>query len=382
MSLRCLLSASLVAGALAAAPAFAAPPLGADQNPPRYVDEPELYLSLYNPGGGDGGYLFRIHAHLYGVTGDSDAVRLDWMQKGKVLASQRCRIEKDGDEGLVSCDWEGKRLFAAGEVTANLIYIDDQEEKEYLLRPFKVQVGTFYWMGKKNYQIVGDDLLGSAYVWHATTSDEFHRGEHEVRFYFWVAKAVGNISTQLRCTVDGKRQPDFKANLGNFDTTFELEDDSYGGEEPNRYHWTPVVLRPEALFYGTREEAKAATNSDMDPADTRVLAELPGAWSCDVRSDGQVLRTLRFEVTKEGRVAPHPAQSAPGAPRLLPSVAMVELILPKQNSFDERVRPDAIKASDRYGLPWPRHDSIKARHAQLPPASGLPDPGKGKKRGK
>ena len=92
MSLCRLLSAPLLIGALAA-PAFAAPPLGADQNPPKYVDEPELFLSLYNPGGGDGGYVFRIHAHVYGVTGDADAVRLDWMQKGKLLASQRCRME-------------------------------------------------------------------------------------------------------------------------------------------------------------------------------------------------------------------------------------------------------------------------------------------------
>jgi hypothetical protein len=375
---RLLLAAPILAGL--AAPTLAAPPLGADQTPPKYVDEPELYLMLYNSGGGDGGYIFRIHAHLYGVTGDADAVRLDWMQKGKVLASQRCPIERDGDQGRVRCDWAGERLHAAGEITANLIYIDDQEEKEYLLRPFKLNVGTFYWMKKKRYQIVGDDLLGSAYVWHQTTSDEFHRGEHELRFYFWVAKAVGNLEAQLRCTVDGKRQPDFKVWLNSNNSTVELEDDSTGTDL--RYHWTPISMAPAGLLFGTREEARAATNADLDPAEVRVLAELPGAWACDVRSEGKVLRSLRFTVTPEGRVAPHPAQAAKGAPKLLPSVSIVEIVLPKENGFDERVRPDAMRASDRYGLPWPQHESTEARRASLPPASGLPDPGKGKKRGK
>jgi hypothetical protein len=103
---------------------------------------------------------------------------------------------------------------------------------------------------------------------------------------------------------------------------------------------------------------------------------MPGAWACDLRSDGQVLRSFRFQVSAKGRVLPSAAQGAAGFPLLHPDVVHVDMRIPAKGHGETRFRPQAIRKSMRYGMPWPKHPAIDAFLKSLPPASGLPDPGK------
>jgi hypothetical protein len=370
-TLRFLLPA-LVASPLAAH--AGGPPSGMTHTPPRFVDEADLYVSLWNPAGGNGGYKFRVSAHLFGVGSDADAVRVDWTQNGKTIASQRCPLRVDGDQALITaCDYapkDDKWLTTTGKISANLVYVDDQDSKEYLLRKATVDVGTFYWQKKKLYQVVADDLLGSAIAWHRTTTDEFHRGEHEVRFYFWAAKGV-NVDAKFRCAIDGKKEKDLDGQMGG-DNDIEMDDDASG--KVIHYHWTHVEAYSNKMFWGTRDEVTKARNG-APAADALVLGEHPGLWECEIRQAGASVRTLRFKVDDKGRIEQPPAQAALDGAHLHDSEALVEIDLPK-TPYDDRVRPDAIRASMPYGLPWPKDAAVQAHLKTLPAASGFPNPGK------
>jgi hypothetical protein len=371
--LRTLVTTTLAAGTLAiAAPAFAAVPLGSEQTPPRYVDETDLLMTLY---GGSDGYTIHSYARVIGVTSPSDAVQMEISQKGKILATKRCAFNQvDGDQGELKCDYDEKRLKATGPVQVDLVYLNDQNDEKYLLRRFDLTIAAYHWNKEPHYQIVGDDLIGSAFLWHKVTGDDYGRGESELRFYFWTARSIGLIKGQLRCTVDGKKQPDFEANLG---SNVDISAEELIKDTRNTYVWARGEMEVSGLYWGTRAEVTKARRSEPGTND-RLLVDLPGAWACDLRSDGKVIRQFNFTVTKEGKVAPHPAQSAKGAPMLMPGVVMLDMRLPKDDSFDERVNPAAIKAGHRWGLKWPDDPTVKEMLNNLPKKSGLPDPGKGK----
>jgi hypothetical protein len=348
--------------------AFSAPPPGTSHDPPRYVDEADLYFTLWN---GDGGYKFRVHARVFGVGDNADAVRIDYTQGGKTVAQQRCKLAREGtDQGVMRCDYEGKLLTTTGNIVANLIYVDDQDGKEYLLRTLKGKVATYYWQKKKSYQLVPDDLLGSAIAWHRTTADELHRGEHELKFYFWAARGFGGTEAKLRCSVDGKRQPDVEVFLSAGSENIEMEDDSTGKDV--RYKWSPMTLEIRHLYFGTKEEAEAARHHPFADGE-RALADLPGAWDCDLRLDGAVIRQFKFAVSDKGRIL---SQWQPTQGMLMPSEAYLHITLPK-TPWDDRVRPDAIRAGFAYGMAWPSDAAIKSQLKLLPGASGFPEPGAG-----
>jgi hypothetical protein len=354
------------------------PPMASQQSPPWFVDETDLELSLLDR---VGGYVFHLETRIFGPISPSDAARVDFMQGGKVLGSQRCPLDRKfrGDSASLNCDYEGNPIKAVGQVTANLIYIDDQAEKEYLIRQFNVTVAVFPWMQDKHYQIFHDDMLGVAYVWHAVTRDS---DNHKIQFQFWTAGGFKE-RPHLRCSVNGRKEPDFQAyhvtSVGN------VSEDALISGKQLTYSWGPQIVIPDRLLWGTREEVMEARNwNDKEfkrltsEGGYRLLADMAGDWSCDLRHQGSVIRQFSFQVNDRGRILQSAAQSAPGFPRLVTGVAHVDMRLPAKNSFDTRVRPGAIAKSMPYGMPWPKHPMIDAFRQSLPPASGLPDLGTGK----
>jgi hypothetical protein len=100
----------------------------------------------------------------------------------------------------------------------------------------------------------------------------------------------------------------------------------------------------------------------------RFLGDHPGAWSCDLRVDGRVLRSLMFSVGADGRVAPHPEQTGPQAFRMVPGLTLIDVRLPSSPP-DEYVDPAAIRASLQFGQPRRQADAWTASLATLPAAS-------------
>jgi hypothetical protein len=229
------------------------------------------------------------------------------------------------------------------------------------LRALKLKVVATTFLKHKSYQVLGDDLLGGAIAWHADESNPPIK-QLAPSFFFWIAKQDSGKVDSLRCSVDGKRQPDFQAHMGNNDV-IEILDDSNGKEQ--RYYWTRIELSVYGLLHGSREQAakvRGGTAGSL-PKDMRLMADLPGLWECEVRSDGAVVRTLKFTVGNDGMIK----ATAPQLTKLPPSEVWVELGFPDK-PYDDRVRPDAIKRGLRFGLPWPSGAVPK-----LPAASGLPD---------
>jgi len=371
-----IVSLSLVA---AVAPAASAGPklaLASEQTPPKFVDVTDLAV---DGASSDAGYRPRITTYVHGVTSDADAVRFEVMQKGKVLVSQRCPVDGlDKERARVSCTFDGKPLTATGDLTAQLVFIDDKAEKEYLLRELKLKVQAFTFVGRTGYQVVQDDTLGEAYIWQKQIGSRFE--DYMLYGYFWTANNE-TFAGKLRCTVAGAKTPDIDVSTDTGKVVVEALDNASG--EERRTKWNQTTLRFEHLWFGKRDEVIKFRDSGGDYKDHRFLGDNPGDWACDLRKDGAVVRTFRFHVNDQGRIDPHPAQSAAGAPMLRPGVAMIDVRLPAKNTFDLRVRGAAIKGSMAYGMPWPKHDSLKEMLAAAPADSGFPDPGKGgKKKGK
>jgi hypothetical protein len=352
------------------APSFAfagKPPVpGSQHSPPLFIDESTAIVSLTTHG--SQGYVFRARAMISGTTSASDTVRLDWKQGGKLLASAKCGYVADAAQrlGEAVCSYEGAELHAKGAIDAELVLFDDKEEKDFLVRTFKVTVASWKEIGNTTlYQIVPDDLLGIAWAfhyWQPEASDD-----RRPQFRFWVAGDV-KVGGALRCTVDGTKLDDIEATL---DSVVGAEEITAEHTPPHgaqvTYSWKHVQISPRILF-GKKENPTGGDTTGL-----RFLIDNPGSWECKVRTEGKTIRELVFTVTKDGMIAQDEIQTGTHAIATLPSTSLIRIRIPK-DAGDSRVRPAAMKKSIGFGLAWPDHPSIKAIHAAFPPASGLPDP--------
>lgn len=128
-----LVSVVACASTAAVAHAGTAPLLGTAHNPPLFVDESTTSVSL--GGQGEKGYWFDQTAWITGYK-KGDRIRLDWTQKGEVVGRAKCEYDarSDNSGSLFHCKYRGTPIKAVGLVEALLIYEDDADDKEYLVR--------------------------------------------------------------------------------------------------------------------------------------------------------------------------------------------------------------------------------------------------------
>ncbi len=96
------------------------------------------------------------------------------------------------------------------------------------------------------------------------------------------------------------------------------------------------------MFTGTKAGAK--DKGFVGNADKAFfLGDHAGKWECKVRdtSDGKTIRELNFTVDPTGYIASDEMNTGKGAIPTVPGVVMVDILprFPKDNKFDERVRP-------------------------------------------
>ena len=352
--------------------AFAdAKPLPASQHtPPIKFDEASVSIELN--GQSDAGYNFHSHMELNGLTSKTDRVRLDWKSGGKIVASAKCNIGMEDGYAAGSCDYRDKAIKATGAITAELIYSDDQSDKDYLVRTFKLTV--VHLKGQwESWQIVPDDTLASAwmYMGHDDDNNSTYR-----RPTLYVTFATGeNLNDGvLRCTAEGKKIPDIALSSQSGSDTEDIELDHQPKKGARQtYHWNRMKLLAEVLW-GKRDTLKYDMK-DKHPKDG-VLSDNPGKWECNLRHDGKVIRVIKFVVNQDGMIQQDEMQTGKNAiPSVTDRVVLVEVQLTKDSAtFDKRINPAAMKKSMGFGLPWPDHPKVKAIHATYPPKSGLPDP--------
>jgi hypothetical protein len=132
------------------------------------------------------------------------------------------------------------------------------------------------------------------------------------------------------------------------------------------YSWHHIAAVPASLKFGPKDDSSGAP--------TTWLIDHPGAWVCDLLTEAKPIREFRFTVNAQGMIDSDAMQTGAGAVPLFDEVSLIDLRIPKGSTFDQRVRPAAIKKSRGFGLPWPKHDNVKAIVGAAPPASGLADP--------
>ncbi len=383
---------AVAALALAALVTSIARPAGAQQTAPgaapvRMVDETELNVQLWTPSP-SGGYVFRIRGTVYGVGSNQDALRITVKQGDRTLVEARCPLnnfDSDTHAAALRCETASDHLLTAtGDVSVELVYDDDNTSTRELIRTLNLHVNRYpYWTGNQGnrpviggrYQISGDDLLGTAFVYRNSPSvhqTEAH-AEQNVSFYtaFSGFYNAGSVQT-LRCSVDGQRlQGDIRGSLRSY-ADFNVDEWTAQNAEQRHLGWYRARFNAQNLWWGPRVPFPS-NHSGYNTANTTFLGEHPGQWSCELRVDGNTLRTFLFTVTPDGVVAPHAEQQGLTGMRLLNGVSIVDVRLPNPDAVDAIVNPAAIRAASQYGRPWANPDAVREMLGALPPAVGSSD---------
>lgn len=339
---------------------------GLEHSPPRFVDETTTHVTVL----GEKTYTFRVFARVAGVTAAADRIRVDWRQGKKVLASVPCAIDRDDTLALVDCRFEKyPGLTAKGKIEADLVYLDDSDRNEYLLRTYKLDVVKFRGDVEGPYQILGDDLLGAAWAVHNYPLELSELVNGRPGFMLWLAPSINVTGDEVfRCTVDGTKIEDIPATSGtSAGGSVSIEASTTRKGKSLLYRWRRFEVIPRVQI-GSHTEYNSPKRDDI-----KWLADMPGKWDCMWRVDGNNLRELIFTVNAKGRIEANPDLVDPKVPTL-DFVVPVEMRIPKNSKYDARIRPAAMKQSRWFGLPWPSTPGVKAMHAAFPPASGLPDP--------
>lgn len=348
--------------ALAVIPRVASATSGLAHSPQIFVDEATSFVYLLNQ---SGGYRFDVTAEVSGLPARSP-VRVDWTSGGRVVATVRCRATTSdaiyANTAHVSCEYRGTPIRAVGAIDAKLIVTDDADSHEYVIRDFNVTAAGYH--GDRSgpiYQLVPDDLLGTAYAVHLHGG---YASNGQVGFNFWFSGQTVTRDATMRCTVDGHQLNDIEAQFEDAPNAVEIQADLIPASGPRKtYRWNHVQLRPRFFYYGTAPHPSYL-----------VLGDHAGAWSCDVRKDHEVLRTLVFTVGADGMIQSSAMQQGTGAVPLVHDVAWIEMKIPGRNKIDGRIRPAAMRRTRGYGLPWPSAPAVTAQQNAFPGNFGTGEP--------
>lgn len=365
-----------------------ATPLGARaQAPARHVDDSSIAVSLFTTidANQSTGYRFRVDLRVYGegLTAH-DAVRIEWMQGGRSLATLRCLVSFDDTlpgVGLIrqdTCRWMDGVLTAVGDVQIALTYQDDSTDTTIPLRTLEARVGRFWdWSGMSGsrpthnvrYQLLGDDLLTAATVELRAPSGQDTYGR--VWLHFWAATRSEQWTyqdAQVRCSVDGQRLPELSGNIRSSTAQLTVEDRQFVDgvhEETVAYNWMRFWAAP-MLWHGQR-------GFGLDP-NAIFLGEHPGQWACQIRSAGEVVRELRFVVGPDGNIVRHAEQLDPAGVWLPPQVFLADVRFPSPNRFDFSFQPQILRERGFWGHRWAQPAAFAEQFAAMPPAAGRSEP--------
>lgn len=330
----------------------------ATHNPPLYIDESSPHFDAYAH---DGGYGAHVNFDLYGAGAVTDGVRVEWKQgNGKPVLTTKCTVNQEAGRYPVACETNQDVLKLAGAVTADVVYIDDASDKQYLVRSFKLNVAHWTDQGTHpNFQFLPDDAMGIAYAWN---DPDGYR--NDVRFSFWSTNKLEGSATTFRCKVGGKQLDDFKMSLGS-DRTGGVDVDVLPKSGARlTIHYKHPALDVEEMKWGTRAAYKGNLTKDK----LRFLGDNPGDWTCDARVEGTVIRQFAFAVGADGLIQSAAIQSGKNPLHVPPGTVVVAMTIPK--GIEEHFRPAAVKGSAGYGAPWPDHPDVKKWLAALPPQVG------------
>jgi len=331
---------------------------GLEHDPPRFVDNSTTEVQVWRSTEGDfKGYKAKLFATVSGFTAAADRFRMDWRQGKKVLGTGKCDWSKNFVTD-VRCEAPGP-FKAKGALEADLIYEDDDDGNEYLVRTYAVNVYNPKTFGDAVWLITPDDTLATGWV------NIGHREDAELQLHLWFTNEKLGNEMKLRCTANGKQLADIKMSDSQTPAALVHEADVRAKQNGPviEYFWYHLYS-PTTILTGPKDKSRTLQQKDK----VMWLADNPGQWDCMVRADGKPVRQLLFTVSKDGYVEADPAQVDSKFPFLGKHVP-IDVRIPKESKLDTRIKADAMKKSRGFGLPWP-----KTPTKPFPATGGLPDP--------
>ena len=138
-------------------------------------------------------------------------------------------------------------------------------------------------------------------------------------------------------------------------------------KEHRTYLYEHQEVEPQFKF------GSKADHGLYDPDKVYWLEDHPGKWDCMLRADGHQVREFLFTVNAKGMIEPSEMQQGSHPVPTLANVVLIDMKIPADNGVEKRIRPDAMRKSIGFGIPWPDGPKVKEMQAAFPPASGMAD---------
>ncbi len=284
------------------------------------------------------------------------AIRLSVKKGGNELYAHRCELAGGTGKKTQACYDRTKSIAETGPMDVEVYFIDGDSGTESLARRYKIDARR---------APKADDAPADFYIHrHGDAAVAFlSRQANGVLFlntFFSPMEDADDVfgySPFLRCSVNGtpadlgqaminpRHGPIFNAFLS--------------GRKANR-----TVYRDYIRFDRTNFQLPLTLNRSF--AKSFEVTKAPGAWECRIIGDKDrtVFRTIRFEVTGDGSIVPHPEQRS-GNVNLAPDGYMIDVEIPAGGStLDKRLLP-MPNAGLFYGIPWSTPEG-KAMAARVP----------------
>ena len=347
--------------------ALAAPnkPLAASEHtPPVILDETSVTVEVHAASDDKKGYNLRAFVAILGFASNTDRARIELRKGGKIFATVPCDLRVDGSYAHGECEYKDKPLTPTGEIEGELIYTDDQTEKDYLVRTFRMTI--VHLVGQYDaWSNAPDDVLAAGWMvlgHEDSGNDELRRPD----LYLW-STGESLPKPTLRCVVNGtKKIPDIELSESGGGQQITIDHQPKNGPE-TRVTWRRLSLMLR-VYWGKRDTVE---NRTIEP--DMAFSDNPGKWECSMRNGGKTLRLLNFTVDADGMLVQSEMQSGKNPiPVFSNRVVLIDMRLGKDAaSFEKRINPDAMKRSMGFGLPWPDHPRVKEIQASFPPKSGV-----------
>ena len=340
------------------------------------LNEATLYVRLHTPDPESGGYAVRLDAEVRDIASRQDRLRIDVKQGARTVVSQVCAPNELArtSAGFQCTTADSGLITTTGAVTIEVQYMNDVAETTTLLRSMNVNVrGYPYWVHDDDrgrpvigttYQIDAGSLVGTAFAYMREDDDR-----RPLQLFTAFAGTYEGFDSTLRCRVGDQRIPDVEVSTSAF-AEVQVEEWTSQQAERRRIAWYRARLEMNGLWWGPHVEGASAGWSGAPV----FLGDHPGLWSCDMRSDGAVLRTFNFMVDAQGNVVPHGLEASPAMPRMIERLHVVDVRFPATSPRDAFFDPVAIRASFQYGTPWADPSAVSEMLAALPPANGSSAP--------
>ncbi|MBK9163396.1 MAG: hypothetical protein IPM21_05685 [Acidobacteria bacterium] len=304
----------------------------------------------------DIGWYLIPNIEMLGNVPRRSALRLSVKKGAKELYSHRCELAGGTGKKTQACYDRTKSIAETGPMDVEVYFIDGDSGAETLARKYKIDVRR---------AAKADDAAADFYIHrHADAAVAYlTRQANGVLFLHTFfspmedADDVFGYSPFLRCSVNGS-----PVDLGEAIVNFNhgpIFNAFLSGRTANR-----AVYRDYIRFDRTNAQLPLTLNGNFGKA--FEVTKAPGKWECRIIGDKDrtVFRTIRFDVTSDGTIVPHPEQRS-GNVNLATESFLIDIEIPPGGStLDKRLLP-MPNGGLFYGIPWATAEG-KAMAARVP----------------